>query len=1270
MSNIRSIRLSKVLREFNISLDRAVEFFEHHGIEVEARPTSKIDYDTYCLLKEELSKIKPRIIKKTQTVEQEIISKINLESIKKERTENIPNFDFDEQEEIEDDDETEYERNKRIWHKYITAQEKIIDYRSLPVAINPNKKYTLEGNSLKIEVDQDVFKKIFKDEIKKVFKLDDYDFDKDHILQDLEITEQINLDDLKKLKESAASKYIEFNEHPIIEGVIKERNSKSKNLKDIIGRMPRNYLFSKEGLILLTKEEREKLNSLRNVSFEKDAGAVYPLYPNITFLLSNIYKDSSIQESGNKFTVFDGKIHNHIETFLEKEIELKRKKFTLIFQFPKNSGLEKKIKDLEKFKGIVLPKPEEDAISFKIEVNSRNINDRATQNFISLDEQLAHFKREYKRITQVVKKHLPKKTYQIFWNVKYSYNSKLLRNFYSKNSNTELKFWDRIYPDIHGDEFQISSDKGTLSFDFENFEELESKKNSLKVYNYFHIEDYGADHKFKFNIKFETGLHDLQKKLKIKAESLSTRLISNGQELKFYKHYKTGNKGFVRDYLTNVIREHIKDEKYEVYIDDTFKEKYLCVENFDLKVEQEEEKLSKLKRESFYYGDRKNKKPLGRLQKVDYPNLEFFVEDDAIEDLQKSLIRQELKAIFPDLKGERDKVLRLTDTVNKLESDVALPNNNCRKFLFDSSKATPIDNLESLIDKEGDHWKLFEEQMLSQHLNNSQKEAILKSLHAQDLMLIQGPPGTGKSTAIAEIIWHHILNDPKQKILLTSETNLAVDNAMDRIKNGSNNIVKPIRFGNEDRLASEGLFYSYETVISFERDLNFKAPNIVAHWIENVAKRVCEDDNPKINSALNDWKSYLIDKNEEVRSIFTKEYLENVNLIGATGSSMGKLNSEGRYTSFFHSYLKIFNSGNYFPKIDYKKCNDVAIVFDTIIMDEASKATPPELALPIIYGKKAIIVGDHRQLPPMIDGEEIKDTLFSMGEKELASTLERNEFKKSQFENLFQNTNLHPSLKGTFNIQYRMHPAINNAVAQFYIDDGGLHCGLPQEEKYHKSFLELSSRYHGLSFKDILTPETHTMWVDVNGPEIKEGTSRSNIGEVEAINLMLHCIKNSDGFSDYAEWLSTQPEEESEIGIISFYGKQINHLNKMLEKNHKDLSTRLSTVDKFQGMERNIIIVSMVRSDKIAATIDESPDFTLYESKGYPEQSSLGFAESPNRLNVGLSRARRLLIIVGNKDHFCKKKIYQNVYTTISSSANGKIISENILKKTFTIDEQ
>ena len=83
-----------------------------------------------------------------------------------------------------------------------------------------------------------------------------------------------------------------------------------------------------------------------------------------------------------------------------------------------------------------------------------------------------------------------------------------------------------------------------------------------------------------------------------------------------------------------------------------------------------------------------------------------------------------------------------------------------------------------------------------------QLEAVAKSLLAKDLALIQGPPGTGKTTVIAEIIWQTLLREPEAKILITSQTNLAVDNALERLK--GKKLVRPIRVGNIDKFEDEG----------------------------------------------------------------------------------------------------------------------------------------------------------------------------------------------------------------------------------------------------------------------------------------------------------------------------------------------------------------------------------------------------------------------------------------------------------------------------------
>ena len=815
-----------------------------------------------------------------------------------------------------------------------------------------------------------------------------------------------------------------------------------------------------------------------------------------------------------------------------------------------------------------------------------------------------------------------------------------------------------MFSEIHGDEFQVSQTHRTISFDFETESELIEKLNHIKLFSFFDIYDRGDTHKFKFNIKFETGLHELQSNLKKEFPNLNTKLIANGEKLIFRQFYQTGNKTEILARLNNQLSDFVDSESFIYTINDTFQEKYLCEENFELKVEQEEDKLSKLLREEFYFGNpQKEKFYLGKLQKVDYPDLYFVVDEERIEEVKENITEENVKAIFPDLKGEKDKIKRLEDTVLKLDDEkTKLPNDNAKVFLYDSSKAKVIENIDYLLSKTSDEWQDFENNLFSQSLNESQRQAIYKSLYADELALIQGPPGTGKSTAIAEIIWQHIRKEPKQKILLTSETNLAVDNAIDRLKNGQNNVVKPIRFGNTDNLESEGYFYSLEAIENWQKS-NSNENNTVSQWVNNIANRVKYQDDELIDSALDKWKNHLQKPNNETKRLFAEKYLEYVNLIGATGSSIGKLNSENKWTSFFRSYLNVFNRKSY-QENDYKSCNRTNINFDTVIMDEASKATPPELALPVLFGKKSIIVGDHRQLPPMIDGEEIKDLLVSIGEKALAKTLSHKEFEISQFERLFKN--IDDSIKGTFDTQYRMHPAINEAISQFYKDDGGLKCGLPLEETYHNSFDKWDSRYHGLQYKNILTPETHTIWVNVTTPEIQEGTSRVNFGEIEAIDNILNVLKNSSGKNEFDQWLSNKSLEEKQIGLISFYGKQIHYIKKMLKEKHSEVPIRLSTVDRFQGMERNIIIVSMVRSNKLASFQGQQPD-EIYGELGYPSQESLGFAESPNRLNVALSRARRLLIVIGNSEHFCRKDIYKNVFETIHQ--NGKIISAEELQK-------
>ena len=209
--------------------------------------------------------------------------------------------------------------------------------------------------------------------------------------------------------------------------------------------------------------------------------------------------------------------------------------------------------------------------------------------------------------------------------------------------------------------------------------------------------------------------------------------------------------------------------------------------------------------------------PFGKLLKANYPALVFDidVEDDKKDQVIEAFESGAISTIVPILTGDLEKISRLKNTFTMATTGSELVNPRLQRFIFDSSLATKTEDIDLMLRNDGVVYKDLCENLLNDRINESQKQAIIKAMYAEDLAVIQGPPGTGKSTAIAELIWQLVRKglqqgNKRERILLTSETNLAVDNAISRIVNNKTNLVKPVRFGGEEKLESEGLQFSID----------------------------------------------------------------------------------------------------------------------------------------------------------------------------------------------------------------------------------------------------------------------------------------------------------------------------------------------------------------------------------------------------------------------------------------------------------------------------
>ena len=285
--------------------------------------------------------------------------------------------------------------------------------------------------------------------------------------------------------------------------------------------------------------------------------------------------------------------------------------------------------------------------------------------------------------------------------------------------------------------------------------------------------------------------------------------------------------------------------------------------------------------------------------------------------------------------------------------------------------------------------------------------------------------------------------------------------------------------------------------------------------------------------------------------------------------------------------------------------NQQRMEYEYVIVDEAARVSPRDLMVPMAQGKRIILVGDHRQLPHIIDDEVARQ--MEAGETELQ---ESDWLKKSMFQYLFSERlktledNDGITRRVTLDKQYRMHELLGDFISRNFYER------FAPSERFG-SGRPASDFVHNLPDTD----GKHAAWLEVpvdKGKHQRSGTSWIRPAEATVIVRQLK------------KWMDCEAGKDLTFGVISFYKAQSELISKQLGAiADNDKKIRIGTVDSFQGMEFDVVFLSTVRT---------LPQHWKPEDDDREKQARTLFGHLClyNRLNVSMSRQKKLLVVVGD----------------------------------------
>lgn len=457
----------------------------------------------------------------------------------------------------------------------------------------------------------------------------------------------------------------------------------------------------------------------------------------------------------------------------------------------------------------------------------------------------------------------------------------------------------------------------------------------------------------------------------------------------------------------------------------------------------------------------------------------------------------------------------------------------------------------------------------SGELNPSQQQAVTAILGNQDVSIIHGPPGTGKTTTLVAAI--KALSQSEQTILVAAPSNTAADLLTERLAAQGLSVV---RIGNVSRVDESVLQHTADALLAAHPEAkNIKKVKIAAADFRRQAakfKRHFQAEERRERAHLKQqardldaWAKTLEDR--VLDEILSSAHAITCTLVGAAH-----------------------------PLLDKRH-------FRTCVIDEAAQALEPACWIPIAKCSRVVLAGDPFQLPPTVKNLEA-------ARQGLSTTL------------IERCLNLLPGHINLLTVQYRMHQAIMG-FSNRYFYGGALqaHDSAAQRVLY---FHDPDALESSVSFVDTAGCGYDEQLQETPGA-LHRNPSRFNPEEAQLLRRHLHGMLLRLGYPEL-----TGIDALPDIGILSPYREQVNHLDALL-RDDPVLSEILSagaitinTIDGFQGQERDIIYLSLVRSNA---------------------KNEIGFLQDYRRMNVAMTRARMALVIIGDSSTIGQNKFYQEL---------------------------